>query len=155
MITLIAAVSKNGVIGNSKLDALPWHCPEELQFFKKSTMGKTLVMGRKTFEQVGKLPGRNCIVVSTDSRLKYEGCVVATFNETLVLIEESPDIEYAICGGAEIYKLFFPFTDCSIISYLNFEAEGDILLPDLIGDYDWMEEQIHHNQFISILRKKL
>jgi dihydrofolate reductase len=154
MITIIAAVSKNGIIGNSKLDALPWHCSEELQFFKKSTMGKTLVMGRKTFEQVGKLPGRNCIVVSNDRFLKYEGCVVATFNETMDIIDESPTIEYAICGGAEIYKLFAPHADASIISYLDFEAEGDVPLPDLIGDYDWKVEQTQHNQFISILRKR-
>lgn len=129
MITLIAARSSNYVMGDSKTNKMPWHCSEELKFFKAETMGKTLIMGRTTAESVGKLPGRDSIVLSRNKQYKLDGFETMSMDNFLYEYEQNPDKEYMVCGGAEIYKLFMPLTDCTIISTLNFPAEGDIYLP--------------------------
>mgnify|MGYP000511784324 CR=1 FL=1 len=131
MITIIAAKSSNGVIGNSKLNEMPWHCSEELKFFKNETMGNTIIMGRTTAEQVGKLPGRDAIVLSRNKNYKLKGFETFSMDQFLYEYEQNPEKKYMVCGGAEIYKLFLPFTDCTIISSMNFGVEGDIYLPEV------------------------
>lgn len=156
MITLIAAVSSNGVIGNSKLDKMPWHCSDELKFFKHETMGKTLVMGRTTAEQVGKLPGRDAIVLSRDPNYKLAGFNTMDLDEFLAYHSVATEIEYMICGGAAIYKEFLHYFDYSIISYLNFAADGDVLFPiryDQLGEQ--LMEEIVHEEFTVIKRRRV
>jgi dihydrofolate reductase len=150
---MIAAVSTNGVIGNSKLDKMPWHCSDELKFFKNETMGKTLVMGRTTAEQVGKLPGRDAIVLSRDPNYQLAGFAHMTLDEFLFHHSITPDVDYMICGGAEIYKAFLPYIDYATISYLHFPAEGDVMLPLLDDDWEILEELVHE-EFTVIKRRR-
>lgn len=150
MITLIAAVASNGVIGNSKLNEMPWHCSEELKFFKSETMGNTLIMGRTTAEQVGKLPGRDAIVLSRDKNYTLKGFDTFSMDQFLFEYEQNPEKKYMICGGAEIYKLFMPYIDVSIISYMNFRVEGDIYLPEVTrrnGYKFQIIEEIEYKEF--------
>ena len=155
MLTLITAVSLNGVIGNSKVDTLPWHCTEELQFFKNTTMGKTLVMGRTTAEQVGKLPGRNAIVLSNNSSYKLDGFDTMTLDALLIQNAADPEVEYMICGGAAIYKALLPFIDQSIISYLHFTADGDVYFPTPYTDSSMeLVDEIPHDEFTVTTYKR-
>ena len=150
MITLIAAVASNGVIGNSSINSLPWHCSEELKFFKSETMGNTLIMGRTTAEQVGKLPGRDAIVLSRDKNYTLKGFETFSMDQFLFEYEQNPEKKYMVCGGAEIYKLFIPYVDVSIISYMNFRVEGDIYLPEVTrrnGYKFQILEEIEYEEF--------
>lgn len=135
-ITIIAAVSNNGVIGNSKMKKLPWICPEELRFFREQTIGKTIVMGRKTAEEVGALPDRERIVLSKDKNYQLEGFTTMTLDEFLALNEKNMNTQYLVCGGAEIYNAVMPYASLARISYLDFEAYGDILLP-ILSHLNW------------------
>lgn len=130
-ITIVAAVSNNGVIGNSKMKRLPWVCPEELRYFKAQTIGKTIVMGRKTAEEVGALPDRKRIVLSTDKDYQLNGFITMTLDGFLQLNEETMNTQYLVCGGAEIYKATIPYASLARISYMDFEAYGDVMLPPL------------------------
>ena len=155
-ITLIAAVSSNGVIGNSKLNKMPWHCSEELKFFKGETMGKPLIMGRVTAEQVGPLPGRHCIVLSRDKHYSLPGFETMSMDNFLFEYEKDKDIHYMVAGGREIYNLFMPYADFTTVSYMNFEAEGDIYLPCMNrrGGYKWDTiEEIQFDEFTVIRRR--
>ena len=153
MITLIAARSSNYVMGDSKTNKMPWHCSEELKFFKSETMGKTLIMGRTTAESVGKLPGRDSIVLSRNKHYILPGFETMSMDNFLYEYEQNPDKEYMVCGGAEIYKLFMPLTDCTIISTLNFPAEGDVYLPCMNrrNGYKFrIVEEIKYNEFTVV-----
>jgi len=150
MITLIAAVASNGVIGNSKLNEMPWYCSDELKFFKAETMGNTLIMGRTTAEQVGKLSGRDAIVLSRDKNYTLKGFDTFSMDQFLFEYEQNPEKKYMVCGGAEIYKLFMPYIDVSIISYMNFRVEGDIYLPEVTrrnGYKFQIIEEIEYKEF--------
>ena len=109
MITLIVAVADNGVIGRD--NALPWHLPDDLKRFKRLTMGKPIVMGRKTFESIGKpLPGRQNIVVTRDANYRREGVtVVHGIDEAVRAAGDAPEI--MVIGGAELFRLFLPRAD--------------------------------------------
>lgn len=133
-LTIIAAVAANGVIGNSELDRMPWHVSEELKFFKANTMDKTVVMGRKTAEQVGKLRGRDCIVLSKDPSYKLAGFLTLSLEQFLHMNEYRFDKEYAVAGGAEIYKQLMPYASFALISYMDFEAKGDVMMPKFDRD---------------------
>ena len=128
-ISIIAAVAKNGVIGNSKLDKMPWFIPEELKFFRLETFGKVVVMGRKTAEQVGELDSRRCIVMSRDENCKVPGFETMSYAGIVNLSQHLPVM---ICGGAEIYSAFLDIASSAIISELDFEAKGDIFMPNII-----------------------
>lgn len=105
-VTLIVAVADNGVIGRG--NALPWHLPEDLQRFKRLTMGKPIVMGRKTFESIGKpLPGRHNIVVTRDSNYRREGVsVVHSVDAALVAAGDAEEV--MVIGGADLFRMFLP-----------------------------------------------
>lgn len=135
-ITIIAAVAANNIIGNSQMKKLPWKVPEEMKFFREQTMGRTVVMGRKTAEETGNLPGRDCIVLSKDPKYQLKGFVAMTLDQFLRLNESTPDCQYFVCGGAEIYKAVMPYAARATISYLDLEAYGDIMMPALpISDW--------------------
>ena len=139
----------NGVIGNSQLNKMAWHVPEELKHFKDNTMGKVIVMGRKTTEETGKLRGRDCIVLSKDPGYKLDGFTTLTIEELLTMNEYDFDKQYAICGGAEIYRQLIPYASFAIISYMDFEAKGDVLMPP-INRSDWRRVlSTTHNKFTA------
>jgi dihydrofolate reductase len=130
-IVLIVARADNGVIGNA--GALPWHIPEDLKHFKKCTMGKPMVMGRKTFESLpGLLPGRRHIVVTRDRGWKAKGAEVThDADGAIALAGDVPEI--AVIGGAEIYRLFMPHAHRIELTEVHRSPEGDTKMPPL-GD---------------------
>lgn len=132
-LSLIAAVAENGVIGcNNKL---PWHLPADLQHFKRITMGKPLIMGRKTFDSLGKpLPGRPHIIVTRDQGFDYPGChIVHDLDSALccaaVLLSGQDNGETMVIGGAEIYRLILPEIDRMYLTEVHQCVEGDAFFP--------------------------
>lgn len=140
MIGLIAAVSKNGVIGSN--NTIPWHCSEDLQFFKRVTTGANVIMGRNTYLSLGRLlPNRTNIIVSRtwDPDETPANMIVTDSIEKAIEIQ-SLDSNYKdawIIGGSQIYKesLEKGIPDELLISRMNFEADGDILFPSIPKNY--------------------
>ncbi|MBU4034612.1 MAG: dihydrofolate reductase, partial [Proteobacteria bacterium] len=125
---LIAAMAKNRVIGRA--NTIPWHIPGEQQRFKAMTMGHTLIMGRKTFESIGRpLPGRKTVIISRNREYQAAGCVVAP--SLAVAIALCPETETVfIAGGGEIYQQALDLADSIYLTVLDREVEGDILFPE-------------------------
>ncbi|MFP5405889.1 MAG: dihydrofolate reductase [Gammaproteobacteria bacterium] len=130
-ITLIVARARNGVIGRG--NAMPWHLPEDLRHFKTTTTGHAIVMGRRTFESIGRpLPGRRTIVVTRDPRWAHAGCERAgSLAEAVALAGrpgEDPAIttdEAFIVGGAKLYADALRIADRALVTELELEPEGD------------------------------
>ena len=133
-VTLIAAVAENGVIGSG--NAIPWRLPSDFAQFKRATMGKPLIMGRRTFESIGKpLAGRYNIVVSWNRDYRPYGVVVMpSFQAALDLAEDVATHEggeVMIGGGAEIYRQAMPFADQLRITHVKLSPEGDTHFPPI------------------------
>lgn len=128
IISLIAAVGKNNELG--KNNSLIWHLDGDLPFFKKVTTGKTVIMGRKTFESLPKaLPNRRNIVLTTDENYKAVGAEVFTSKEK-ILEEVKNEAEVFIIGGASVYALFLPFADRIYLTEADAEdSEADVYFP--------------------------
>ena len=131
---LIYARAANGVIG--KDNGLPWHLPADLKHFKALTMGRAMIMGRKTFDSFpAPLPGRRHIVLTRDTRWAAHGAEVAhSLNQALALGGDGP---VAVIGGADIYRQFLPIADWIELTEIHADYDGDTLMPAL-GD-DWRE----------------
>lgn len=126
IVTLVVARAENGVIGRD--GGLPWHLPDDLRHFKAVTMGKPMIMGRKTFESLpGLLPGRRHIVLTRDRRWKAPGAEVAADLEGAVALADSPHL--TVIGGAEIFRLFLPIADFIELTEVHARPEGDTCLP--------------------------
>ncbi|HCC55199.1 MAG TPA: dihydrofolate reductase [Desulfobulbaceae bacterium] len=127
-ILLIAAMAKNRVIGRD--NAIPWHIPGEQQRFKALTMGHTLIMGRKTFESIGRaLPGRKTIIVSRNPEYRAAGCLVAqSLTAALALCAETETIFLA--GGGEIYRQGLELAQAIYLTVLDREVEGEVFFPE-------------------------
>ena len=137
MISYVVAVSKNGVIGRE--GGLPWHISSDLKRFKEITMGKPVVMGRKTWESLPRrpLPGRRNIVITRQPGFAPEGAeVAATPEEALALCGNAPEV--AIIGGGEIYRLFWPLVDRLYLTEVDLEVEGDTHFP-AVSPAEWRE----------------
>jgi len=134
-IAMIAAVARNGVIGNEQ--DIPWRIPSDFAFFKRTTMGKPMVMGRKQYETVGKpLPGRTNIIVTRDPDFRAEGTVVVhTLDEALRRAAEIAARdgvnEVMIIGGGTIYEQLMPRADRLYISHVDLEPEGNVHFPPI------------------------
>ena len=131
IISLIAAMGKNRVIGNK--GKLPWHMPADLKYYKDKIRGKTIVMGRKTFESMGNkpLPNRANIILTMDQNYKVDGAIVIhSADEALKEAEKiSPDQELMVIGGSEIYKEFLPRANRIYLTIIEGEFEGDAFFP--------------------------
>lgn len=127
MISLIVAHDHNHVIGYE--NGMPWHLPGDLQYFKEKTMGKPMIMGRKTFESIGRpLPGRRNIVVTRDANYRADGIETATsIEEALALAGDVPEI--MIIGGEQIFRLSMELTDRIYITKINHSFNGDTFFP--------------------------
>ncbi|NLY80702.1 MAG: type 3 dihydrofolate reductase [Lysinibacillus sp.] len=127
MISLIVAHDKNRVIGYE--NAMPWHLPGDLQYFKETTMGKPMIMGRKTFESIGRpLPGRRNIVITRNIEYRQEGIeVVSSFEEALKLVGDAEEI--MVIGGEQIFKLALPIADRLYVTLIDYEFKGDTYFP--------------------------
>lgn len=128
-LTLIAAVAKNGVIGSN--NTLPWRLPEDLRRFKALTLNHPIIMGRKTWESLGRpLPGRSNIVITRDRRFKATGCIVA--DSLAAALDACGETEEAfVIGGAEIYALAMPLAQCLQLTEIHQEFQGDTCFPEL------------------------
>jgi dihydrofolate reductase len=130
-VTMVVARARNGVIGNK--GAMPWHLPADLKRFKAITVGKPVVMGRKTFESIGKpLPGRQNIVLTRDASWTADGVtVVPNLAEAVAAAGLDPRIlgHIMIIGGAEIYALALPIATRVELTEIDAEPEGDTFLP--------------------------
>ncbi|MFE4813864.1 dihydrofolate reductase [Peribacillus simplex] len=161
MISLIVAMDQNRVIG--KNNELPWHLPADLQYFKKVTMGHPIVMGRKTFESIGRvLPGRENVIVTRNQDYKAEGCVVLHDIEQIKTFADSRDEEVFVIGGAEIFKEILPVTDRLYITEIHETFEGDTFFP-VIDENQWdkvssnpgsIDEKNRYAHDFIILQKK-
>lgn len=147
---IISAVAKNGVIGKSNGE-MPWHVKEEFKHFKNTTFGFPIVMGRKTFETLGKpLKGRlNCIVTKNKNyRVPFEE--VKIFNdleESFEYLEKANEKKIFIIGGGKIYEQSIYIADEMIISYMNFDAEGDVYFPKIDKNIWKIESKDKRDEF--------
>jgi dihydrofolate reductase len=144
-LSIIVAMAKNRTIGID--NTLPWRIPADLQHFKKLTMGHHMIMGRKTFDSIGKpLPGRTTVVVSRDHDLKIAGCTVAhSLSEAIASC--APDAQIFVVGGADIYTQALGLVDRLYITEIQQDVEGDAHFPEFDQD-EWQEvsREIHHQE---------
>lgn len=126
-VVVIAAVANNGVIGVR--GALPWRLPDDLKRFKALTLGKPVVMGRKTFESIGKpLPGRTNVVVTRNEAFRAEGCVIAhSFDDALAAIAAAPEV--CVIGGAALYAAALPRATRLELTEVDAAPDGDARFP--------------------------
>ncbi len=138
IISLIAAMGRNRQIG--KNNKLLWRISEDLKNFKKLTLGHHMVMGRKTFESIGKpLPGRTTIILTRNPGFTVEGCrIVSSFNEAKSIARKAGETELFICGGGEIYKDLLGEADKFYLSFVDYDGDADIYFPDFSSI--WLEE---------------
>ena len=127
-LSLIVAMARNRTIGIN--NTLPWRIPEDMKHFKALTMGHHIVMGRKTYDSIGKpLPGRTTVVVTRDRGLRIDGCVVAhSLGEAIAAC--AGDEEIFIVGGAEIYAQALPLADTLYVTEIQQDVEGDAHFPE-------------------------
>lgn len=146
---MIAAMAENRVIG--KDNKMPWHLPEELAYFKKVTMGKPIVMGRNTFESIGRpLPGRQNIVVSRNPDLVIDGVDVVNSVEQAIEVADQCD-ELMIIGGAMLYEHMLPKADILYLTQIDLQAEGDAYFPDYM-QYNWEKSEVSQHDSKSGLK---
>ena len=128
-------MARHGVIG--KDNGLPWHLPADLKHFKATTLGKPILMGRKTYESIGKpLPGRTNIVLTRDASWSATGTVVVgTMAEALRVAGDAPEL--AVIGGAEVFRLFLPMARRLHLTRILADFDGDTFFPPL--DAGWIE----------------
>jgi len=139
-IALIVAVAENGVIGVR--GQLPWHLPADLRRFKQLTMGHTLVMGRLTYESIGRaLPGRTSIVITGDRARAYEGCLVAHSWDEAVRMAP-PDRDLFVIGGRQVFAAALPSADALHWTQVHAVVEGDVFFPPL----DWQDWELRHDE---------
>ncbi|HEV7717630.1 MAG TPA: dihydrofolate reductase [Arsenicitalea sp.] len=140
IVSMIAAVAENGVIGAG--NSLPWRLPSDFAFFKQTTMGKPVVMGRKTFESIGKaLPGRINIVVSRQQGYQPDGVLVidsleAAIDHGRALAAAEGAGELMIIGGAAIYAAAMPHADKLYITHVQLDVDGDAHFPEIDAE-EW------------------
>ena len=134
-VSLIVAMGKNRAIGlNGKM---PWHLPGELKHFKASTMHKTIVMGRKTWESIGRvLPGRQNIVVSRNPDYEARGCLVVTSLDDAITRAASEEV--MVIGGGQLYRQAMPLADRMLLTLVDCEPDADTWFP-LWNSKDWRE----------------
>ena len=128
-ISLIVAVAQNGIIGTG--GTMPWHITEDFAHFKAVTLGHSVVMGRKTYESIGRpLPRRRNIVITRNTELAIEGCEMASSLEGALAMCEGEE-EIFIIGGGEIYRQAMPLAGKLYITHVGIEAEGDTRFPEI------------------------
>jgi len=143
----IVAAAENGVIGRN--NALPWRLPGDLQYFKRVTMGKPIIMGRKTFESIGKpLPGRSNIVITRNAQFQVDG--VRAVNSLAAALRVAEDIalidgvdEVVVIGGAEVYRESLSQVSRLYLTQVHASVEGDAYMPEVEWS-DWRETTREH-----------
>lgn len=162
-ISIIVAVSENKVIG--KDNQLIWRLPDDLKRFKSLTLGHPIIMGRKTFDSIGKpLPGRTSIVITRDSTFKHDGVLVAySIDQAIQMAQQITEDELFVIGGGDIYKQTLPIADKVFLTTVDLTVEGDTTF-EITDLENWKEVQnVHHStdekhpysfNFIDLVRVK-
>ena len=157
---MIVAMAHDRVIGLD--NQMPWHLPADLQHFKKNTLGKPVIMGRKTYDSIGRaLPRRLNIVVSRDVNLAIAGVTCVTSVEDAIHAAEGVE-EVMIIGGATIYEHFLTVTNRLYLTFIDLETKGDTYFPDYLAQADWKqvdselyaadEKNAHNLEFVTLDR---
>jgi len=142
---MIVAMAEQRVIGLD--NKMPWHLPADLQHFKKTTLGKPVIMGRKTYDSIGRaLPGRLNIVVSRDPSLAIAGVTCVTSVEQALLAAEGVE-EVMIIGGATIYEHFLKVANRLYLTFIDLATEGDTCFPDYLAQGEW--KQVKTEQYLA------
>jgi dihydrofolate reductase len=143
-LSVIAAMSANRVIGIN--NSLPWKLPEDLKYFKNLTLGKSIIMGRKTFESIGRpLPSRENIVVTQQQNYKTVGIKIAYSLEEAIELAENKEI--FIIGGAEIYKQSLPLVETVYLTLIEKNFDGDAYFPELdLKVWHLVQEESHYSE---------
>lgn len=158
-LSIIVAVAENGVIGHN--NQLIWHLPEDLKMFKRLTSGHPIIMGRKTFESIGKpLPNRTSIIITKNPEFQIEGCItVHSLEAAIEAANEIEENEAFIIGGAEIYRLALPFADKIYLTEVNHTFVGDTFFPEIDKeiweevnrtDHDIDEKHLYKYSFVEL-----
>lgn len=139
-LSVIVALAKNRVIGLN--NTLPWHLPEDLKRFKQLTMGHHIIMGRKTYESLGRLlPGRQTVIVTRNPDYKVDGAIVVHSLEQAISVS-SADSEAFLIGGAELYQQSLPLAKGLYLTMIDAEFEGDAYFPEIeLDHWDLLEQQ--------------
>jgi len=139
ILSMIVAHADNRIIG--KDNDMPWHLPADLAYFKKTTLGKPIIMGRKTYESIGRaLPGRQNIVISRDENYQADGIDSAISVEQALSLAGNVE-EVMVIGGGAIYKHCLPFANRLYITHIKANIEGDTQFPEYDIDNDWQLTQ--------------
>ncbi len=143
-LSLIAAMARDRVIGHN--NQMPWHMPADLAHFKKVTLGKPVIMGRKTFDSIGRLlPGRRNIIISR--QVKPAGLAadwVHSLEQALALVAAEPEV--MVIGGAELYRQSLPFADRLYLTEFELSVPGDAFFPDYQTDAGWTLTGLQEHQ---------
>lgn len=135
ILSMIVAHADNRIIG--KDNDMPWHLPADLAYFKKTTLGKPVIMGRKTYDSIGRpLPGRKNIVISRDESLNIEGVEVVQSVEQALAVASGVD-EIMVIGGGAIYAHCMPKADKLYITHIDAKIDGDTQFPDYDLENEW------------------
>lgn len=157
-LSIIVAIANNGVIGVN--NTLPWHLPEDLKRFKALTMGHHIIMGRKTYESLGRLlPGRTTVIVTRNSHYKIEGALIANSLQAAIALCKDDD-EVFLIGGAELYQNGLKLADKLYITEIALEVEGDAHFPAYQTN-EWQEtsREVHTSaqglsfSYVTYIRK--
>ncbi|MDG1121371.1 MAG: type 3 dihydrofolate reductase [Glaciecola sp.] len=158
---MIVAMAHNRIIGAD--NDMPWHLPADLQHFRRTTMGKPVVMGRKTYESIGKaLPGRHNIVITTNTDYTLaDASVVYSVDEALSLCAQEDEV--MIIGGGSIYALLIEHTDTLHLTFIDKDVSGDTQFPDWTAYGEWQEisreahqsddKNPHDYEFVTLIRR--
>ena len=151
-LALIAAVARNGVIG--KHGTLPWHVPEDLKHFKKTTSGHVIIMGRKTHDSIGRpLPKRRNIVVTRQPDARFAGCEAAhSLTEAIALARTSDECPFII-GGASLYEEALPLATELHLTTIDEDVAGDTFFPEDLSEF--VEAESRHGQTPGVVFKLL
>lgn len=160
MITMIAAIGTNGELG--KDNDLVWHLPNDLKRFKKVTAGHHVIMGRKTFESLGKpLPNRTNIIISRNKNFKAEGCTVVTSLKDALLAAAADENPY-ILGGAQIYKQAIGIADVLDLTLIDASLDADAFFPEIdpkvwqeVSREDFKADDKHQYNYSFVTYKKV
>ncbi len=137
MLSAIVAIDQNNVIGNH--NKLPWHLPADLNYFKQVTLNKTIIMGRKTFESIGRpLPHRKNMIVTRDKNFKATACEIIYSIDDVIAMSQNNDEEFFLIGGAELFNQLLPHVKRLYLTLVHHTFEGDAFFPE-IDFKEWNE----------------
>lgn len=147
IVSFIVAMSENRVIGRD--NQLPWHISEDLKRFKRLTLGHPIIMGRKTFDSLGKpLPKRRNIVITRNQNLVLDGAEICqSLDDALELVKDEPEV--FVIGGAEIFKMAMPLANKIYLTVVHKNVDGDVYLPEIPSDFFEVTREKHVENDIS------